>query len=332
MNVTGLILKDANRFIHEAVYRPAATRECRELVEDFGSPLYDRVAIKSSRPHVLQSAARIVFIHERTQALSAAAINLLSDEPWFGGRRPVPHGLAQIDVRAQKPAMSAELQSCRAGLFDIHYCTPNQGFFTDSGREKPKSCKQYRLCPWCRYKKTREIFESLLPLLDPERRVCVTHYFSPCCPEALDLNTSLKAGEKVCRSIRDARSWPADYVITLPHHVRSADRYRLVWRTSLIAVVNKDELFTPLDDLAPKKIRDATFLSDGVVYRHAATSKGLSQALARVTAYPRWMLSKSLSDELLADLLTVLLAGDRNRAVAHGLRGAPDARIAEARL
>jgi hypothetical protein len=39
-----------------------------------------------------------------------------------------------------------------------------------------------------------------------------------------------------------------------------------------------------------------------------------------VMGYPKWMMSTKLTDELLADILTVLLAGDRNRAVPHGLR------------
>jgi len=147
---------------------------------------------------------------------------------------------------------------------------------------------------------------------------------SPCKPETLDLNSSEEAYKKVAHSICDQRDWIGDYLITLPHQVfpsvlkdGETDAYRLTWRTSLIAVAKR---LKPPENLSPKVIPGATFMSDGVVYRYPAHTRGLRDAFSLVMGYPKWMMSTKLTNELLADILTVLLAGDRNRAVPHGLR------------
>ena len=118
------------------------------------------------------------------------------------------------------------------------------------------------------------MFNSILPLLAADREVCVTHFMSPCKSADLDLNSSEEAFKKVAHSICDQRDWFGDYLITLPYHAfplaskdGEPDMYRLVWRTSLIAVTKRDDWLKPPEHLSPKAISDSTFLSDGVVYR-----------------------------------------------------------------
>lgn len=329
MKVTGLIFKDNNRYIHDSVYKPAETGECASLLTDDSSWPYSYVAMSHGNRYVAQCAARIVFIHYRTRALLAAVINLLGDEPHFDNRQV--KFLRDIEVTAERPSdLTDELRGrCLGLLFDLFYCTPNQGFGNNLklGKAATKSCDQYRLCPWCRYRKAHQLFNSILPLLAEDREVCVTHFMSPCKSADLDLNSSEEAYEKVTRSIRDQRDWFGDYLITLPYHAfptaskdGEPDMYRLVWRTSLIAVAKRDDWLKPPENLSPKAISDSTFLSDGVVYRYPAHLEGLRDAFSLVMGYPKWMMSTKLTDELLADILTVLLAGDRNRAVPHGLR------------
>jgi hypothetical protein len=267
---------------------------------------------------IAQSAARIVFLHQRKQALLAAMINLLGDEPMFGV--PQVDLLGEVEVSAVRPELLTDRQRqlCRALLLNMFYCAPNQGFISDWPRDL--SCVQYRLCPWCRYKKTHLLFNTLSSFLGDDREVCVTHFMSPCKPAKLDLNSPEAAYEKVARSIRDQRDWICDYLITLPVQIRGNDGvYRLVWRTSLIAIAPKGQILSVPESLAPKNIEGSTFMSDGVVYHYPADLKGLGNAFTSVTGYPKWMQSQHLTDDLLTNVLTVLLAGDRNRAVAHGI-------------
>ena len=329
MKVTGLIFEANNRYIHDSVYRPAVTEECASLLTDYDSWPYKYVTMSLGNRHIAQGAARIAFIHYRTRALLAAVINLLSDEPHFRSRDV--KFLRDVEVTAERPEnLTNDLRGrCLYLLFHMFSCTPNQGFGNNlhSGKANTKSCDQYRLCPWCRYKKAHQLFKSLLPLLAEDREVCVTHFMSPCKSADLDLNSSEEAYKKVARSICDRRDWIGDYLITLPHQVFPAvlkdgetDAYRLTWRTSLIAVAKKNEWLKPPENLSPKAIPGATFMSDGVVYRYPAHTRGLRDAFSLVMGYPKWMMSTKLTSELLADILTVLLAGDRNRAVPHGLR------------
>jgi hypothetical protein len=328
MKVTGLILKDNNRYIHDSVYKPATTGECASLLTDDDSWPYKYVTMGLGNRYIAQGAARIAFIHYRTRAMLAAVINLLSDEPPYDNRQV--KFLRDIEVTARRPGnlTNALRGRCLYLLFHMFACTPNQGFGNNLNvRDITKSCDQYRLCPWCRYKKAHQLFNSILPLLAEDREVCVTHFMSPCKSVDIDLNSSEEAYEKVTRSIRDQRDWIGDYLITLPYHAfptaskdGEPDLYRLVWRTSLIAVAKRDAWLKPPENLSPKKIDGATFLSDGVVYRYPAHIEGLRDAFSLVMGYPKWMMSTKLTDELLADILTVLLAGDRNRAVPHGLR------------
>lgn len=318
MNVRSLIFARNNRHVHEAVYRPASTRECDSLVKDPDSWPYRHITMSLGNPYMAQSAARIVFIHYRKQALLAAMVNLFDDKPMFAPAQVELLDAVEVSATLPKALTDKQRNACRTLLLNMYYCAPNQGFSSDWGRDL--SCDQYRLCPWCRYRKALQLFDTLSALLKKDREVCVTHFLSPCKPDQLDLNSSEAAYERVARSVRDQRDWIGDYLITLPGQVRSLDgQYRLVWRTSLIAVVPKGRVMQVPESMAPKQVKDANFMSDGVVYRYPADSKGLSMAFAPVLGYPKWMLSAKLTDELLNIILTVLLAGDRNRAVPHGI-------------
>ena len=330
MKVNNLHLDGANRPIHDAVYKPAGTREFKALVNMQGCDLFRNVSVRGN-PHIEQHAALIVFIHQRSRALMASIVELMDDDPGYGNLYRELIDTVNIKVTSS-PELSDELfSSRRKKLVSMVSCAPNQGFASFPKLEL--SCDQYRLCPWCRYKKARQIFEAFVPYLDPEHEVCVTHFMSPCDPMALSINSSNAASGKITKAIGAGRDWVCDYLITLPAKVRSLDGgYRLVWRTSLIAIVPKGQPLEVPEALAPKKIDGATMISNGVVYRYSATADGLRDAFIPIMRYPRWMLGSSLTDWLLADILTVLCVGDQYRAEPHGFpkRDAKEASIVEA--
>ncbi len=330
MKVLNINLDGTNRPIHDAVYWSAGTPEFKALVNTPGCDLFKYVSIRSN-PHMKQRAALIVFIHQRSRALMASMVEVLSDNHGYGNK--YRELIDTVDVRVTSiPELNNDLlSSCRKRLMDMVSCAPNQGFA--SIPKLKLSCDQYRLCPWCRYKRARHIFDAFVPYLDPEHEVCVTHFMSPCDLTRLSINSSNAAYDKITKEIGARRDWVCDYLIPLPAKVRSSDgEYRLVWRTSLIAIVPKGQPLAAPEALAPKKIDGATMISNGVVYRYSATTDGLRDAFIPIMRYPRWMLGSSLTDWLLADMLTVLCVGDQYRSEPHGFpkRDAKEAPTANA--
>lgn len=330
MKVTGLHLDGTNRPIHDAVYKPAGTREFKTRVDTPDCDLFRDVSMRSNT-YLKKHAALIVFIHQRSRALMASIVEVLSDDSGYGDIYRKLIDTVDVNVTSVPRLNNDLLSSCRKRLMDMVSCAPNQGFSSTSNLAF--SCDQYRLCPWCRYKKVRQIFDAFVPYLDPEHEVCVTHFMSPCDPTLLSINSSRTAYAKITKAIGAGRDWVCDYLITLPTHVRSLDgEYRLVWRTSLIAIVPEGQPLKAPEALAPKKIDGATMMSDGVVYRYPATTDGLRDAFKPIMGYPKWMLTSKLTDRLLADFLTVLCVGDQYRAEPHGFskRDASEVSTAEA--
>lgn len=330
MRVAGITLKANNRHIIDSVYRPAGTAEFGKLFDDPTSWVHASVTMSRQSDYLYRTAALIGYIHYRTRALIASIVNLLSDNTIYDEERVA--SLPSVEVTASRPdALTDEMRHrCVYLLNNMYSCTPNQGFWTAGTQQRAMSCDQYRLCPWCRYRKSLEMFNALSFLFPSEgaeaRDICVTHFMSICDPMALDLNSPAQAYQKVARSIADNRDWLGDYVVTLPRQVRTdvygddAARYEMVWRTSLIAITEHGFDLPLPEALSPMKIEGAHFISDGVVYRYPAEPAGLRDAFKTVMGYPKFMLSSELTDELLGIILTVLSAGDRNRAVPHGLR------------
>lgn len=321
MNVRHLIFINNNRFIHDAVYKPAETKEFFQVLDDPLNWLYPHIAMGHHNSYMSRCAARIVYIGLRSRALMAALANFLLDRPFYSEGLIEQYSAVNARADFREQLTSQQLSNCAYLLHNMIYCTPNQGFVNSSPGDA-KSCDQYRLCPWCRYRKARQLFNALAALLGPGRNICVTHFMVSCRSNKFDLNSPRVAYEKVARSIRDQRDWFGDYLITLPQRIRASDKtWHLVWRTSLIAVTEEDKLLPLPESLAPKHIKGANFLSDGIVYCFPAEPEGLRDAFSLVMGYPKWMLTTDLANDLCRDILTVLLAGDRNRAVPHGLRG-----------
>lgn len=330
MKVTSLQLDGTNRPIHDAVYKPAGTREFETLVDAPGSDLFRQVDMGGGS-YLKKHAALIVFIHQRSRALMASIVEVMDGDSGYGNLYRKLIDTVSVNVTSSPELSDEQFSSCRRKLVNTVSCAPNQGFA--SFPKLTLSCDQYRLCPWCRYKKARQIFDAFVPYLNSESEVCVTHFMSPCDPEALSINSSKAAYGKIMKAIGAERDWICDYPITLPAKVRSLDgEYRLVWRTSLIAIVPKGQPLAVPEALAPKKIDGATMISNGVVYRYSATTDGLRDAFIPIMRYPQWMLGSSLTDWLLADMLTVLCVGDQYRSEPHGFpkRDAKEAPTVEA--
>jgi len=319
MKITNLHLDETNRFIHDSVYKTSATKEFLSLVKNKQSDLFKGVSIKESL-YLQKQAALIVYIHRRSRALMASIVEVLDgdDKDYAGMYRSIIDTVS-VEVNRSLNLTSEQFNASRSRLVKMVSCTPNQGFSSVPKLRQTTSCDQYRLCPWCRYRKARQIFDAFLPYLTTSHQICVTHFDTLCDPENLSVLCEKKSYSKITKAINAGRDWICDYMITLPTHVRGGDGvYRLMLRTSLIAIVPAGQPLCAPEALAPKNLDDASIVSDGVVLRFPGSSDGLTDAFKRVVGYPKWMLFPTLTDKRLFDILTVLALGDRFRAEPHG--------------
>ena len=338
MKINGVIYKDYvsdtgtkfrhNRYAHEAVYSVVSgMREFQSLMEDDHEWLYPMLNFNLRDKHITEVAARVAFIYRKVRSNISSLHNLLTDKN--DQLLPYPFLDDSTDLSPiLPPRLTPKLQGlCVMLLKNIFYCTPNQGI--GNNLEKQYSCGLYRLCPWCRYEKSLHIFKQFAPHLNADKKkVCVTHFLTPCNSGQLDVNsdpaTYTKAIRHACKG-KD-KGWEKDFVITLPYRTQisnwldgEADRYSMAWRTSIITLSDSNaKLQTPSNAFPKTKSTLATFLSDGTWHRFPATKAGLGDALKTVMIYPKEMLVNNHDNNFVSDVLTVLAAGDRDRAVSHG--------------
>jgi hypothetical protein len=99
------------------------------------------------------------------------------------------------------------------------------------------------------------------------------------------------------------------------------DKYNMMWRTTIIALAEVGAPLQSPDNALPKtKDLPVTFMSDGLWYKFPPTKEGLCDAFRTFTEYPMSMLSQHHDPNFVADTITALAAGDRDRAVGHGFK------------
>lgn len=344
LKITGVIHKHDNRYIHDSVFAPAgALPEFQNLLKLNTSWLIGMLDYDLNDDRMTKFGAQAAFIYRKSNANIRAIHNLLAQ----GKDRLLPDLFPdeQVDLTAcQLPSTLSDKdrKALRRLLAKMFYCTPNQGVGNNieentravvgkNGakavlRSTQRSCDQYRLCPWCRYRKALHIFNALKPRLYENCDLGVTHFFNPCNSKQLDVNRSPEAYEALHRAWDEKAGREGDYFITLPRRVQTSswqdgepDRYNLVWRTSIIALIDKKQstLLGP-DSVIPKKT-NCTFMSDGIWHLYPTTKKGLGEAFKTIMDYPIDMLAINHDADFVLDVLTVLAAGDRDRTAGHGL-------------
>ena len=116
MKVTNIILKEANRYIHDSVYKPSATQELRSLLGDPRNDLFKSVTIKNN-PHLRERAAKIVYIGERSRALMASVVKVLDgdDERYADTYRQI---IKTVDVNVNRYSELTREQrmECRSSI------------------------------------------------------------------------------------------------------------------------------------------------------------------------------------------------------------------------
>lgn len=344
LKITGVVHNGNNRYIHASVFAPASRlSEFQSLLNLNTSWLIGMLDYDLRDPRMREFGARAAFIYRKSKANIRALHTLLAK----GKDRLLPDLFPDEQVDLPAYSLPGDLsdetrKSLRKLLAKMFYCTPNQGVGNNieentravvgkngakaALRSNQRSCDQYRLCPWCRYREALRIFNALEARRYKYCEFGVTHFLNPCNSEQLDVNRNQRAYEALVRAWDEKADREGDYFITLPRRVQTSrwqdgepDRYNLVWRTSIIALFPQKqlELLGP-DSVIPKKT-NSTFMSDGIWHLYPTTKKGLGEAFKTIMDYPIDMLVLKHDAGFVLDVLTVLAAGDRDRAAGHGL-------------
>lgn len=318
-----------NRYIHDAVYGHVSKLDAfKSELKDTNSWVHQMVDIKTNDPksNIYKAARRVAYISRRYRANASSLYNLLKDR----SHTPlIPYPFEDDEVAMELPVSllpdDTLIQSLRL-LKRMFFCTPNQGVGNNLSQQY--SCGQYRLCPWCRYEKIHYMFTEIVAELKKDMQVCVTHFSTPCDRRTFDVNSDPAMYEKAVKSACKGRNkgWLKDYVITLPYRVRTAnydkdsdDKYNLVWRTTVIALAEGGEKLQSPEEAFPKTSDfPTTFMSEGPWLKFPPTKAGLCDAFRTFAEFPFWMLSLYHDPHFVADALTTLAAGSRDRAVGHG--------------
>ena len=206
-------------------------------------------------------------------------------------------------------------------LHEMKRCAPD-GVFTDLSN--PIHCRLYRMCPWCRYRKTLEMLERMGKHLKQAKRIAVTQFSSYALMADMDLEGNRKVIEATCKK---QNHWLGDFVITLPvwlqdtfYNNQWSSSYLSAWETSIIAFDDGSApLILPENSITPKaRKKHGMYFSSGggwVVWENN-TKKSLSEALKLVTGYPLYLLSKELDP---IESPFVLDNANQLRAVGHGI-------------
>lgn len=321
MLFTGPIYTDENRYVHSAVYGVTESiPEFMELSKDRRSWVAQRVRRYDPEDDLSRAAARVSYIYTRVTNNWLAAIRLLSGTEVPEIDSDYLLRLNDVVIPHEAPELTGEqLERCLSGLYNLLHCTPNQG--VGISPQRTGNCDLYRMCPWCRYKKTRELFLTLLPYLSSSKKLAVTSFMTPMEGMSSEYFANSDAHSVIGEAIQKNRDWICDILITLPYRVYLNDGdSEMFWRTSLVAVAEEDKAVPSIEDLSPSSIPGARMISDGTVCFYKPTLAGLSAALRPVMGYPGWPLRHEHNRQFLCDLARTLIPRDVFRMATHGIR------------
>lgn len=319
MLFTGPILKDENRYVHTAVYGVAGNiYEFKDLSMKPGSWVGSRVRDYDPGNDMCLKTARVSYIYTRVTNNWLAAIRALS-----GKDVPEIDYLLRLDdvvIPPVVPELTEEQKDCcLKSLYSLLHCTPNQGVGISPARQG--NCDLYRLCPFCRYRKTRELFLAFKPYLSEGKKLAVTSFLTPMEELHPEYPVIGDAHSVIGKAIRSKRDWICDVLITQPYRIfHDEGKPEMFWKSYLVAVVEEDAALPVIEDLCPGSIAGAEMLSDGVVREYEPTLAGLSNALRAVMGYPGWLLRHEHDNRFLYDLARVLIPFNVFKMATHGMR------------
>jgi hypothetical protein len=334
--ITGVIYSDYidkngkeylhNRYIHESVYGHVSNlAPFKNELNNKENWIHDMLDY-AYEERMAEFGARVAYISRQYRANISSLYNKLKAP---NDALLIPRPFIDDEVALNLPANipnEVRAQSMER-LKRMFHCTPNQG--VGNNLTKQYSCNQYRLCPWCRYEKVHHIYTKLFATMKDDMHIHVTQFSTPCDRQNYDVNSDAELYAKAIKSACKGknRGWKTDFVITLPCRVKTAscdrskdNKYNMVWQTTIIALADIGAKLQHPEEAFPKtKNFETRFMSDGLWHQFPPTKAGLCDAFKKFAEYPLWMLSRHHDPHFVADVLTTLQAGDRDRAVGHGI-------------
>jgi hypothetical protein len=298
MIITGIKSKDWDRYAHEVTFGVVSSlKQLRDILaqkQQVPAGIESLMGFKWKADKSMQEyALRVAFLYTKWQTV--------------------------LDRMIADPALDkTHLKS----LYEMKRCAPD-GVFTDIPH--PVYCRNYRVCPWCRYRKALDVLKHLGSNLKKTEIIAVAKIHSSL-PESKD---GVAGYDRVIRATcKERNKWIGDYVITLPtwpqdrgyiNKFPGKHLYSGIWETTIIAYAKKDTpLVLPEDAVTPKaRQKDNMNFStpgDWVVWEDT-TKETLTQALKYAMGYPLYMVSKQMAA---ADMNLILARKNTMRAVGHG--------------
>lgn len=333
MLFTGPIYSGENRYVHTAVYGVVENiPEFQELSKNPRCWVGNRVRNYDPNNDLSRAAARISYIYTRVTNNWLAAIKALSGSEVPVDRIEYLLRLDDVVIPSEIPKLTEEqMRRCLKGLYNLLHCTPNQGVGISPVREG--NCDLYRLCPFCRYKKTRELFLAFEPHLSEGRELAVTSFLTPMDELHPGYPVSSDVHSVIGKAIRSKREWICDVFITQPFRKYFVDSEpEMFWKSSLVAVKEEGAELSSIEDLCPNEIKGAEMISEGVSRGYNPTLAGLSTALRPVMGYPGWLLRHEHDKRFMYDLSRILIPTNVFKMAFHGMRVRERQEVAQGRL
>lgn len=241
MRISGVNLEGSLEFLHDAVYGSMDVDSYikRGLVSppDF---VEEALVFDHSNLHIRKTATRVVLLNARYQSF-----------------------LGQMEAR---PDLD---DSVRALIPRMRSCLPAGVFFPE--KKRALYCRQYAVCPWCRFRKAVEIADKLLALKAEAKQMAFLTITTPAALLSLAPDTAKKDHDALIRILcKTKKLFLGDQVVTVPNWYstgRVDDQGKTVWamsfNTTIIGLM-KDRGTLPLPEECLSEERRARMIQGGI--------------------------------------------------------------------
>lgn len=290
MIISGINLKGASGYAHQAVYGPLRSDPyVQRGLENPPEFLQDILQLRSGSSYVESAATLIALIYFRHQEF-------------------LDHLAEREDL---DPAVHEALPALKS-------CMPAGVYFAE--KKTPRYCRLYAACPWCRFRKAEEIIGRLGTLRSEAKQLAFITIALPASLLPLASSTFMADHSELIKIICKRRKlFFADQVVTVPRWRRSGEGvWSLGIETTVIGLMReKGEL--PLPEECLSKERRSRMVAGGTGVGTWSVSKptlkAIQYAVGCSMGYSPSLFSWKLNA---ADYATALGLQSAFRAVGHG--------------
>lgn len=196
-------------------------------------------------------------------------------------------------------------------LADMHKCHP--AALVLRAQEHRRTCRRYAICPFCRYRLGRQVFERLLPYAKGATHVALFSIRIGGDPHVLDW----RARATIMRTItKYCRTWSEDACVTLPYKDKKTQTWGL--RMAFICLTNRPNNSPELDELEFGASLEKTQASVEPWEFRKFSQSSLAACVAEAVRYePELLYAMTKS----VDLFRIAQTTKHARTAYHGLRG-----------